>query len=148
MTLKIVPMEKRHLAALAEIERACFRTPWGVEALGEQLENGNNVFLVAEYQDAPVGYVGCQTVLDEGYITNVAVQPNARRQGVARQLLAALECQAKARDLSFITLEVRESNAPAIALYEAAGYAAAGKRKGFYSQPREDALLMTLTFHE
>ena len=92
------------------------------------------------------GYVGCQTVLDEGYITNVAVSPDFRRRGAARLLIAELIARAKEKGLAFVTLEVRESNAPAIALYAGVGFAPVGTRKNFYSNPAENALLMTINF--
>lgn len=140
--MTVVPMAERHLAALAEIEKACFHAPWSENMLREEL--GKGIFLVAERDGQAVGYAGCQTVLDEGYITNVAVSPGARRQGVGRALIAALAAQARAQGLAFVTLEVRASNAPAIALYEGAGFVRAGVRKNFYTAPAEDAVLMTL----
>lgn len=133
-------MAARHIAQVAAIERACFSHPWSEDGLREEL--GRGLFLVAEDgSGAAIGYVGCQTVLDEGYITNVAVLPAYRRRGVAEGLLRALAQRGSA--LAFITLEVRRSNAPAIALYEKMGYQAAGMRPNFYSDPTEDALLMT-----
>lgn len=90
--MTVIPMEERHLAALAEIEKACFHAPWSAAMLREEL--GKGIFLVAEQDGAAVGYVGCQTVLDEGYITNVAVSPDCRRQGVGRALVAALKARA------------------------------------------------------
>ena len=140
--MTVVPMAERHLAALAEIEKACFHAPWSENMLREEL--GKGIFLVAERDGQAVGYAGCQTVLDEGYITNVAVSPGARRQGVGRALIAALAAQARAQGLAFVTLEVRASNAPAIALYEGAGFVRAGVRKNFYTAPAEDAVLMAL----
>ena len=140
--MTVVPMAERHLAALAEIEKACFHAPWSENMLREEL--GKGIFLVAERDGQAVGYAGCQTVLDEGYITNVAVSPGARRQGVGRALIAALAAQARAQGLAFVTLEVRASNAPALALYEGAGFVRAGVRKNFYTAPAEDAVLMTL----
>ena len=142
MSMVITAMEERHIEALAEIERLCFHAPWSAQALREELGQQSNLFLVAE-QEGVLGYVGCQTVLDEGYITNVAVHPTARRRGVAQALLAELEQQARQRGLSFITLEVRASNAAAIALYTQAGYEPVGVRRGFYRDPAEDAVLMT-----
>nr|WP_297280036.1 ribosomal protein S18-alanine N-acetyltransferase [uncultured Butyricicoccus sp.] len=142
--INILPMQEQHIEGLASIERACFHAPWSADALREEL--GKGLFLVAQDETGvPVGYVGCQTVLDEGYITNVAVDPAHRRQGVARTLLTELETRARAQNLAFVTLEVRASNAPAIALYTAAGYEPVGRRKNFYRAPTEDALLMTLT---
>ena len=92
--------------------------------------------------------MGCQTVLDEGYITNVAVSPDCRRQGIGRALIAELAERAKRAGLAFVTLEVRASNTPAIALYEGAGFKPVGVRKNFYTAPSEDAVLMTLYLKE
>ncbi len=136
-------MSEAHLDSLAEIERQCFQAPWDKAALREELKNSQKLFLVAEEDGSVLGYVGCQTVLDEGYITNVAVAHAARRRGVARALLQELLIRAKACGLAFITLEVRKSNSAAIALYSGQGYVQAGVRKGFYRNPKEDAVLMT-----
>lgn len=144
--MTVVPMAERHLAALAEIEKACFHAPWSEAMLREEL--GKGIFLVAERDGQAIGYVGCQTVLDEGYITNVAVSPDCRRQGVGRALIAELVQRARAQGLSFVTLEARASNAPAIALYEGAGFVRVGGRKNFYTAPTEDAVLMTLFLKE
>ena len=144
--MTVVPMEERHLAALAEIEKACFHAPWSADMLREEL--GKGLFLVAEQDGAVAGYVGCQTVLDEGYITNVAVSPACRRQGIGRALVGALASHARGQGLSFVTLEVRASNAPALALYEGAGFRRVGVRKNFYTAPAEDAVLMTLFLKE
>mgnify|MGYP003179068876 FL=1 len=144
--MTVVPMAERHLAALAEIEKACFHAPWSESMLREEL--GKGLFLVAERDGQAVGYVGCQTVLDEGYITNVAVSPDCRRQGIGRALIAELVSRARAQDLAFVTLEVRASNAPAIALYKGAGFGRVGVRKNFYTAPTEDAVLMTLFLKE
>ncbi|MBP3311954.1 MAG: ribosomal protein S18-alanine N-acetyltransferase [Butyricicoccus sp.] len=144
--MEITTMAERHLKALAEVERQCFHEPWSEAALREELGNEKNLFLVAEEQENILGYVGCQTVLDEGYITNVAVAPAARRRGIARALLQKLTEHAQARKLTFVTLEVRKSNAAAIALYAGQGYEQVGIRKGFYREPQEDAVLMTRYF--
>lgn len=144
--MTVVPMAERHLAALVEIEKACFHAPWSEAMLREEL--GKGIFLVAERDGQAIGYVGCQTVLDEGYITNVAVSPDCRRQGVGRALIAELVQRARAQGLSFVTLEARASNAPAIALYEGAGFVRVGGRKNFYTAPTEDAVLMTLFLKE
>ena len=142
MRYQVVSMEEAHIPRLAQIERACFHAPWSEDALREEL--GKGIFLVAlDAEGIPTGYVGCQTVLDEGYITNVAVCPDHRRQGIAGQLLQELARRALEQKLAFVTLEVRASNAPAIALYEKAGYVPVGQRKNFYRAPTEDAVLMT-----
>lgn len=144
--MTVVPMAERHLAALAEIEKTCFHAPWSEKMLREEL--GKGIFLVAERDGQAVGYVGCQTVLDEGYITNVAVSPDCRRQGIGRALIEELAQRARAQGLFFVTLEARASNAPAIALYEGAGFDRVGMRKNFYTAPSEDAVLMTLFLKE
>ena len=144
--MTVVPMAERHVAALAEIERACFHAPWSEAMLREELDK--SIFLVAERDGQAIGYVGCQTVLDEGYITNVAVSPDCRRQGIGRALIEELAQRARAQGLSFVTLEARASNAPAIALYEGAGFVHVGVRKNFYTAPSEDAVLMTLFLKE
>ena len=104
--------------------------------------------LITDDGEEPLGYAGVNTVLDEGYINNVAVAPQFRRQGVADELIAALVRFGRAK-LAFLTLEVRASNAPAIALYAKHGFREAGRRKNYYDDPKEDAILMTLEFdHE
>lgn len=144
--LQIIPVEERHLPALAEIERACFAAPWSEQALRDEL--GKGIFLLAEQDGDAAGYIGCQTVLDEGYVTNVAVASAFRRQGIGRALVDALLARARELRLSFVTLEARVGNAPAIALYESAGFCTVGTRKGFYRHPTEDALLMTCYLKE
>lgn len=142
--MNILPMEERHIPALAMLEKSCFSAPWSEAALREELQNPCALFLVAENRDGVVqGYIGCQTVLDEGYIANVAVLPDCRRKGIGRQLLAALTVWARENALTFLTLEVRVSNLSAISLYRRTGFRSVGTRKNYYSEPLEDALLMT-----
>ena len=92
----------------------------------------------------PAGYAGYYAVLDEGYITNVAVREVFRRRHIADRLMEELEHRAKEDGLAFLTLEVRESNAPAVALYSKHGFETRGLRKNYYERPRENALIMTL----
>ena len=145
--MQIVPMTRAHIDALAELERVCFSTPWSADSLAEELDNAHAVFRVA-VDDAGnlLGYVGMHHLLDEGFITNVAVFPTARRQGVARALLADLTAYGTAHSLYRITLEVRVSNVPAITLYESLGYVRDGVRPGFYRDPTEDAAIYSLYF--
>ncbi len=143
MPIHIVPFTAQHVCAVAQIEQACFAEPWTEEGLREELDNACARFLVAEAEDGAVaGYIGCHTVLDEGYIANVAVSPAYRRRGIGRQLVQAL--LERSEDLAFVTLEVRVSNQAAIALYTDCGFRSVGVRKKFYSHPTEDALLMTV----
>ena len=150
MHVRIVPMNADHLDEVAELERICFSTPWSRNMLAEELDNLLSAFLVAlDDHDKVVGYAGVQIVLDEGYITNVAVRPECRRQGIAGKLLQVLLDFAKANHLAFLTLEVRASNYDAIALYGSRGFRSVGRRKNYYEHPKEDAIIMTLEFeHE
>ena len=144
MQVRIVPMNADHLDELVELERICFSTPWSRNMLAEELDNACSAFLVAvDANDKVVGYAGLQVVLDEGYIANVAVFPEYRRQGIAGQLLQVFMNFAEANRLAFLTLEVRASNQAAIALYESRGFLEVGRRKNYYEHPREDAIIMT-----
>ena len=141
--LRVVPMRQEHLGALAEIERLSFSKPWSLESLGAELRNETAHFFTAEFHGAAIGYKGLHTVCGEGYIANVAVHPGYRRKGIARTLLQHVKEYARQNSLSFLTLEVRPSNGPAATLYRSEGFLEAGRRKGFYSNPREDALILT-----
>ena len=146
MTYEILPLTAAHISQAAEIERLCFSDPWSEKMLAEHLANPCSLTLAAVGDTGRLlGYVGLLAVVDEGYITNVAVRPDCRRQGVAAALLDALEAQGRARELTFLTLEVRQSNIPARALYEKLGYVQAGLRRNYYENPREDAVIMTKT---
>ena len=137
----IVKMEERHIEELARLERECFSSPWSEKMLAEELTNSCANFYVWEDAGKVCGYVGLHKILDEGYMTNVAVFPEFRRRGIARKLLEHLF--ATHEDLSFITLEVRISNHGAIALYESMGFEQVAVRPNYYTKPEEDALLMT-----
>ncbi len=145
MNYIITEAREELLPQIQRIEQQSFSVPWTEQMLRMQLQPDSHVFLTAEAEGGVVGYIGMMYVLDEGYISNVAVHPDFRRRGVADALLDALEARARALLLSFLTLEVRQSNAPAVALYEKHGYRIAGRRRNYYEKPTEDALLMTLT---
>lgn len=145
MALVIRDAGRGDLPRLTELEALCFTTPWTAETLAGQLPDAMHVFLVAEEDGRITGYVNLMHVLDEGYIGNVAVDPAARRRGIGRALIAALLERAAALELSFVTLEVREGNAPAVGLYEGFGFERVGLRKNYYDSPRENAVLMTKT---
>ena len=145
LRVQIVPMTADHLDEIAALERVCFTDPWSRNMLAEELDNALSAFLVAlDGAENVVGYAGLQVVLDEGYILNVAVAPECRRQGVAGKLLQVFLDFAKGNRLSFLTLEVRASNYAAIALYGSRGFRGVGRRKNYYEHPREDAVIMTL----
>ena len=147
MHVRVVPMTADHLDEVAELERICFSVPWSRNMLAEELDNLLSAFLVAlDEGGRVVGYAGVQIILDEGYITNVAVRPECRRQGIAAKLLQVFLDFAKANQLAFLTLEVRASNYDAIALYGSRGFRSVGRRKNYYEHPKEDAIIMTLEF--
>ena len=149
MHVRIVPMTADHLDEVAELERICFSVPWSRNMLAEELDNMLSAFLVAlDDADRVVGYAGVQVILDEGYITNVAVFPEYRRLGVAAKIIEVYMNFAQANQLAFLTLEVRPSNAAAIALYQRFGFEEVGRRKNYYDLPREDALILTRFFKE
>ena len=148
MSVKIVPMTADHLEELEKLERICFSRPWSRKMLAEELENQCAAFLVAEdsVSGRVLGYAGLMVVADEGYTTNVAVFPEYRRQGIAAQILQVFLQFAAANHLAFLTLEVRPSNAAAIALYQGFGFEEVGRRKNYYDLPKEDALILTKYF--
>lgn len=147
MRIQIIPMTKEHLPAAAALEQVCFPSdPWSAELFQAALDNPNTSILLAEGEDGSLlGYAVLSVILDEGNLDNIAVAPPARRRGVADALLDVLTGFGR-ENLAALMLEVRASNAPAIALYEKHGFAAVGRRKNYYDAPREDAVLMTLTF--
>ena len=146
MAVKIVPMTADHIDDVAKLEKLCFSRPWSRDMLKEELDNACAALLVAEEDGRVLGYAGLQVVLDEGYIMNVAVQPEHRQQGIASKLIRVFIDFARANQLAFLSLEVRPSNTPAIMLYGHLGFRTVGRRSNYYEHPTEDALIMTLNF--
>lgn len=147
--VRIVDTRPEQIDDILLMEQQCFSVPWTHEQLMAQLSDFMHIFLAAEDENGrAVGYAGLMYVLDEGYISNVAVSPDRRREGIADMLLTELYERAKAKKLSFLTLEVRESNIPAQSLYKKHGYTEVGRRKAYYSRPKEDAVLMTCFLSE
>ncbi len=144
MNFRTEKMTESHIKNLADIEKECFSTPWSEQGLYDELSNPNARFFVALCGEQVAGYIGAHNIVGEVYITNVAVAPDYRRNGVATQLIERLVEISRAENAEFITLEVRESNTSAQALYEKHGFGVVGKRKAFYENPREDAFLMTI----
>lgn len=140
--IKIVPMTEAHVAAVAKLEAACFADPWSENSVASELKNPLSLWLVAVEEDTVVGYVGSQTVMGETDMMNVAVHPNCRRRGIAKGLLEALIRTLKKLGSRSLTLEVRASNEPAITLYTEFGFLEAGRRRNYYRNPKEDALIL------
>ena len=143
--VQIVPMAKRHIPTLVALEQVCFSQPWTAAGFAEELDNPLAVFLVAEIDGEAVGYMGFHDVVGEGFVTNVAVSPANRRQGIAAALLTAALAECTRRGVTRLGFEVRESNAAAIALYTRFGFEQDGRRPRFYTAPTEDALLYSWT---
>ena len=141
MNVHIVPMTADHLDEIAALERVCFPDPWSRQMLAEELDNALSAFLVALDSEGKVaGYAGLQVILDEGTVTNIAVRPDCRKQGVASQLLQVFLNFAQGNRLAFLTLEVRASNYDAIALYGSRGFRSVGRRKITMSIPERTPL--------
>lgn len=140
--MEVVPMRRCHVPQVAALEKVCFSDPWSEQSVAGELSNPLSVWLVCVEKDRVLGYVGSQTVLGETDMMNVAVSPDARRRGIGEKLILELVERLKERDSHCLTLEVRASNAPAIALYEKLGFTQVGRRPNYYRNPKEDALIL------
>ena len=145
-----VKMQKipAHLNGAAELEKLCFSSPWSASSLELLTNDGIGVGYILTASAVPstepsvVAYGGMLITVDEGQITNIAVHPDHRRKGYGTAITRSLLRHAKDAKLESVSLEVRASNTAAINLYKEAGFVEAGRRKGFYTKPTEDALVM------
>lgn len=140
--MEYIRMNKSHAEAIAALEKECFSDPWSVNAFLSEADNHLSLWLVAMDGDRLAGYVGSQSVLGWADMMNLAVAPDYRRRGIARELIIRLISCLQAEKVSCLTLEVRVSNMPAISLYTQMGFAEVGRRKNYYHDPREDALIL------
>ena len=140
--MELKRMTDAHVSQVAEIEKLCFSDPWSENSIASELDNRLSLWLVAVDGDTVAGYIGSQSVLDEADMMNVAVHPDYRRQGIGRDLVLALADALKEKGIRGLMLEVRQSNAPAIALYESLGFCQVGLRPNYYRNPKEDALIL------
>ena len=141
-------MESRHVPQVAALEKMCFSDPWSEGSVASELENPLSRWLVAVEGEQVLGYVGSQTVLDESDMMNLAVDPAFRRRGIARALVLALIEELGKMGSRQLTLEVRASNESAQALYAQLGFESVGRRKNYYLNPREDALILRKEWKE
>lgn len=140
-------IKKSDIDKIVKLENRCFgKNGWSADSLCESLAAGTH-FFVAERDGEILGYCGISAVIDEGYVTNVAVFDNVRRQGVGNMLMNRLVSFAREAGLNFISLEVRASNTPAISLYTKKKFKKEGVRSGFYTDPKEDAIIYTRRFN-
>ena len=142
MDVRIEPMTAADVPQVAELEKACFSDPWPESVLSHELENELSLWLVAKRGDTVLGYIGSQSVLDEADMMNLAVRETVRRQGIARLLVLSLCRQLHEKGVMSLTLEVRDSNEPAIRLYSSLGFLQVGRRPNYYFHPKEDARIL------
>lgn len=140
--MEILPMTQCHVPRVAALEKICFSDPWSENSVAGELSNPLSCWLVCVENGTVLGYVGAQTVLGETDMMNLAVIPQARRQGIAESLILNLVAELKRQESHCLSLEVRASNAPARALYEKLGFAKVGRRPNYYRNPKEDALIL------
>ena len=144
----IVPMEEKHIPVLAELEKICFSQPWTYEQLYEELDNRTAHFIVAEADSETAGYMGIFVVCESSYVSNIAVFPDYRRQGLGKRLIGEAVRIALENGAQSLSLEVRPSNTPAVKLYSSLGFEEVGLRKNFYRNPTEDGLILTKTLEK
>lgn len=140
--IRIVPMTADHVSAIAQLEQLCFSDPWSENSVASELQNPLSLWLTAIEGESVVGYIGSQSVMGESDMMNVAVCPEVRRRGIAQSLIEALVQALQEKGNHCLTLEVRASNSAAIALYEKLGFQEVGRRRNYYRNPKEDALIL------
>jgi len=141
--IAVEAMRIADIPRVLEIERQSFPTPWPHDAYAHELnENRLAAYLVGRVEDRIVGYAGMWIIMDEAHITTIAVDPAYRGQHIGERLLVALVDAALGRRARWMTLEVRKSNVAAQSLYKKYGFRDIGTRKGYYSDNREDAIVM------
>lgn len=140
-------MSEEHIHSIAELEKICFSEPWSENSLREEIDNKDAFFIVVADGDKVLAYGGMHISFGECYVDNIAVLPEERGKGLGEKITKALLNEAESYG-EFFTLEVRESNIPAVKLYEKLGLETVGVRKNFYRNPTENALIMTLNFNK
>ena len=143
-TLRFEPLAEAHIEAVVAIERVANGAPWSDRGFRNEIDHRHGVFFVAIEGGEVVGYGGVWLVIDEAHVVNVAVREDKRRQGIGRRLVLRLLQEAKASGMASASLEVRAGNVAAIALYEAMGFVATNRRKRYYPDNGEDAVVMWL----
>lgn len=140
--MEYIKMNQTHVAQIAQLEKQCFSLPWSEKSIASELDNPLSLWLVAMDGERLAGYVGSQSVMGEADMMNLAVVPEYRRRGIGERLVTELVAALAEQSVSSLTLEVRASNGPAIALYEKLGFTQAGRRPNYYKNPREDAWIL------
>ena len=141
-TLRFVPLETSHVPLLLAIEAEANSAPWTEKSFLNELNHPHGEFRVALLDGEVVGYGGIWLLVDEAHVTTVAVRSDHRRMGIGRRLVVELMRLAQARGMVCATLEVRAGNTAAIELYTDLGFHTAARRKNYYPDNKEDALVM------
>jgi ribosomal-protein-alanine N-acetyltransferase len=144
MNINVDLMKEEDIDSVLEISSLSFSIPWSKDSYVQELTNPIARYLVAKIDDKVVGFVGTWIVLDESHITNIAIHPNYRKQGIGSSLLEAFLKYCKSQGCIAFTLEVRNSNKAARTLYEKYSFKQEGIRKGYYEDTKEDAIIMWL----
>jgi ribosomal-protein-alanine N-acetyltransferase len=143
LVVHLVPMRRRHLRSVLRIEAQVYPRPWSLPLFMSELNlRSSRIYYVARVEGTVVGYCGLMLVEEDAHITNIAVDPAWHRHQIGTRLLLNAARQARSRGATRLTLEVRMSNTAAQGLYRKFGFEAAGVRKNYYAESREDALIM------
>lgn len=142
--IELIPLQRRYCEAVAEIAEKSLPEHWSLEGIVDVLRYDNNIYYVAHdnVEDLIVGFAGIMLIADEAELLNIAVHPGFRDMGIGQRFLEKLFNEAVGRKAARMLLEVRQSNEAAIHLYCKNGFIQLGMRKGYYSNPAEDALIM------
>ncbi|WP_129600283.1 ribosomal protein S18-alanine N-acetyltransferase [Anaerophilus nitritogenes] len=139
-------MEEKDVEEVFEVERKCFTTPWSKESFLQEIKNELAIYVVIENKEKIIGYGGMWKIVDEGHITNIAIDPIYRKKGYGDKIVKALIQVAKEEKINSMTLEVRDSNEAAKSLYEKNGFYSCGVRQKYYEDNGEDAVIMWAEF--
>lgn len=145
--MEYIKMQPEHISQIAMLEKECFSSPWSENSIRSELTNPLSLWLVAVDGGTVAGYIGSQSVMGEADMMNVAVSPAYRRLGIAECLVLKLIELLRDNQISSLTLEVRASNDPAIALYQKLSFVQVGRRPNYYTAPKEDALILRKEWH-
>ena len=140
--IRLERMTDAHVTQVAALEKLCFSDPWSENSVASELKNPLSLWLVALDGATVAGYIGSQSVGEEADMMNVAVHPEYRRKGIARELVTGLVSALREKGVQSLALEVRQSNEPAIALYAQLGFQQVGLRPNYYRNPKENALIL------
>ncbi len=135
-------MDRKHIPQVLEIERTSYPAPWSETAFSNEMISGVSVAIVALVGESVAGYVVGWIVADQLHVANIAVSPGHQRRGIGNGMMTWLLEEAVRRGCTSSSLEVRESNQAARSMYGRLGYRSVAIRKGYYSNPAEDAVVM------